>query len=191
LYAAHHRSTISGGLCCTNIPEVKDLFMSFATWGRNCVCKGSANMLSCGSCGHRFDNWLPNYDGIIDHKYVFSEMGYNLQVIDLQGAIGNIQLTKFEEIDKNRKNSKNIIEKILLRYVNGIRGINELDSADICPFGIAFICENKILKTKLVTFLENNLIQTRNYFAGNLLLHPGYEHLDDFRKYTNSKRVLY
>ena len=189
-YPAHHISTGEGGMVCTDIEELKKLFVSFSWWGRDCYCVGSANLLACGTCGNRFDKWLDSYDGIIDHKYVFKTMGYNLKPMDLQGSIGLVQLTRFEEIDKKRKASKLAIESALLRHVKGLKGVHMLDNADTCWFGTPFICESKELKDKLVAFLEDNKIQTRNYFAGNILMHPGYSHLDDLKKYPNANQVL-
>lgn len=65
-----------------------------------------------------------------------------------------------------------------------------LTKSDTCWFGTPFICEDKELKDKLVGFLEANKIQTRNYFAGNILMHPAYKHLDDLKKYPNANKVL-
>ena len=65
-----------------------------------------------------------------------------------------------------------------------------LPKADTCWFGTPFICEDKVLKDKLISFLEENKIQTRNYFAGNILMHPGYKHLDDLNDYPNANKVL-
>ena len=189
-YPAHHISTGEGGMVCTDIAELKKLFVSFSWWGRDCHCVGSANLLSCGTCGNRFDKWLESYDGIIDHKYVFTNMGYNLKPMDLQGSIGLVQIKRFGEIDLNRKNSKKNIESILLKYVEGLKGVDSLSKSDPCWFGTPFICESKTLKDKLVSFLEENKIQTRNYFAGNILLHPAYSHLDDVGLYPNSNQVL-
>jgi len=189
-YPAHHISTGEGGICCTNIADLKKLFTSFSWWGRDCFCVGSANLLSCGTCGNRFDKWLDSYDGIIDHKYVFTNMGYNLKPMDLQGSIGLVQLKKFEEIDRKRKHSKSTIESILLKHVKGLSGVHTHGKSDTCWFGTPFICEDKILKNKLVSFLEENNIQTRNYFAGSILLHPGYKQLDDFNKYPKANTVL-
>lgn len=189
-YPAHHISTGEGGIICTDIEGLKKEFTSFAWWGRDCYCVGSANLLSCGTCGRRFDNWLDDYDGIIDHKYVFRNMGYNLKPMDLQGSIGLVQLDKFEEIDTNRKHSKKVIEQILLKYVSGLTSVKMLSKADTCWFGTPFICEDKTLKNKLVSFLEDNMIQTRNYFAGNILMHPGYSHLGDLEDYPNGNTVL-
>ena len=189
-YPAHHISTGEGGMVCTNIEELKKLFVSISWWGRDCYCVGSANLLSCGTCQNRFGKWLDSYDGIIDHKYVFTNMGYNLKPMDLQGSIGLVQLSKFEEIDRKRKNSKNRIESILVKYVNGLKGVESLDKSDTCWFGTPFICDNKQIKDKLVSFLEENKIQTRNYFAGNILFHPGYSHLGSIEDYPNSNMVL-
>ena len=189
-YPAHHISTGEGGMICTNDEELKKLFVSISWWGRDCYCVGSANLLSCGTCGKRFDRWLESYDGIIDHKYVFSNMGYNLKPLDLQGALGVCQLEKFSEIENNRKRSKETLEKIFIDNIDGLRTPKVLDKSEPCWFGTPFICEEPGLKHKLVTYLEDNKIQTRNYFAGNILLHPGYSFLDDSSKYPEANKVL-
>lgn len=189
-YPAHHISTGEGGMVCTNDDELKKLFVSISWWGRDCYCIGSSNLLSCGTCGNRFDKWLENYDGIIDHKYVFSEMGYNLKPLDLQGAIGLEQLKKLDEIEQKRRVSKNKITDIFLKYIPNLRIPMTLDQADPCWFGTPFICESDGLKHQLVQYLEDNKIQTRNYFAGNILLHPGYSSLGDALLYPESNKVL-
>lgn len=189
-YPAHHISTGEGGMVCTNDDELKKLFVSISWWGRDCYCIGSSNLLSCGTCGNRFDKWLENYDGVIDHKYVFSEMGYNLKPLDLQGAIGLEQLKKLDEIEQKRRVSKNKITDIFLKYIPNLRIPITLDQADPCWFGTPFICEADGLKHQLVQYLEDNKIQTRNYFAGNILLHPGYSSLGDALLYPQSNKVL-
>jgi CDP-6-deoxy-D-xylo-4-hexulose-3-dehydrase len=189
-YPAHHISTGEGGMVCTNDEELKKIMVSLAWWGRDCYCIGSANLLSCGTCGNRFDKWLDSYDGVVDHKYVFSNIGYNLKPLDLQGAIGLAQLDKFDEIEFRRKNSKNILEKIFTENIPGLKGVKSLSKADVSWFGTPFICETAELKHKLVQHLENNKIQTRNYFAGNILMHPGYAFLDDYKKYPEANKVL-
>jgi CDP-6-deoxy-D-xylo-4-hexulose-3-dehydrase len=174
----------------SNIKEIVDIARSFAWWGRDCYCVGSANMLPNGTCGCRFSNWLPEYNGIIDHKYIFQNMGYNLKPLDLQGAIGLVQLGKFDEIHWRRKNSRAMISNIFLKYLDDIKVQDEFLGADVSWFGTGFICPNKEYKNKLVKFLEDNKIQTRNYFAGNILMHPGYKDLDDWRKYPEANKVL-
>jgi CDP-4-dehydro-6-deoxyglucose reductase, E1 len=189
-YPAHHISTGEGGMICTNDDELKALFVSYSWWGRDCYCIGSANLLPCGTCGNRFDKWLENYDGVIDHKYVFSHMGYNLKPLDLQGAIGIVQLEKLDEIETNRRRSKERLTQIFVDNIPGLRAPSKLDKADPCWFGTPFICDEPGLKHRLVEFLEKNKIQTRNYFAGNILLHTGYSFLDDFKNYPEANKVL-
>jgi len=189
-YASHHISTGEGGMIGTNDSGLKKILTSMSWWGRDCDCVGPENLLVCGGCGHRFDKWLDDYNGIVDHKYVFTNMGYNLKPLDLQGAIGIIQLGKFDEIDYNRKISKNTIEKIFLDNISGVRGVKQLAGADVCWFGTPFICDEQGLKHKLVQYLEDNKIQTRNYFTGNVLMHPGYGFLDDYKRYPESNKVL-
>ena len=189
-YPAHHICTGEGGMVCSNIEELKKLFMSLSWWGRDCYCVGNANLLECGVCQHRFDRWLPDYNGIVDHKYVFSEMGYNLKPLDLQGAIGLVQLKKLDTIEHNRRISKNTISTIFTKYIPGISIPKVLEHSDPCWFGTPIICETLELKNKLVQFLEKNKIQTRNYFAGNILMHPGYKFLEDYRLYPEANKVL-
>jgi CDP-6-deoxy-D-xylo-4-hexulose-3-dehydrase len=188
-YAAHHLCTGEGGMVSTNDRGLMKVMMSTAHWGRDCNCIGSENMSLKGSCGHRFDKWLEAYDGIVDHKYVFTNMGYNLKPLDLQGAIGLVQLSKFTEIEARRKRSKSVIEKIVCK-IPGVRGVKILPQAAVCWFGTPFICEEPGLKHKLVAHLEKHLIQTRNYFSGNILMHPGYAFMDDYRNYPEANKVL-
>ena len=189
-YPSHHITTGEGGMVISNNKDIIRIARSIAWWGRDCFCVGSANLISHGSCGNRFDKWLDGYDGIIDHKYVFVNMGYNLKPLDFQGSIGLIQLKKLDEIHERRKNSKRVISELFKKYISGIYIPEELENADTSWFGTPIVCKNKKLKNKLVEYLESNKIQTRNYFAGNILLHPGYKHLDDFSKYPEANKVL-
>jgi CDP-6-deoxy-D-xylo-4-hexulose-3-dehydrase len=109
--------------------------------------------------------------------------------LDLQGAIGIVQLNKFDEIDNLRKINKQRVDSIF-EEVEGTRTITEHEHASASWFGAPIICENKSLKLALVDYLEANRIQTRNYFAGNLLMQPGYKKFGDWRKFPNASRVL-
>src|SRR6185312_14164568 len=189
-YPAHHITTGEGGMVSTDIKAVADLARSISWWGRDCLCVGAANLLPCGTCGNRFDKWLDDFDGVIDHKYVFTNMGYNLKPLDLQGAIGLVQLEKFDEIERHRKRSKATIDLLIRKYISGVRIADQLKKADTSWFGVPLICESQDLKEKLVQFLEDNKIQTRSYFAGNILLHPAFRHLGDYRLYPNANKTL-
>ncbi len=97
-YPAHHITTLQGGMISSNDAELLDIARSMSSWGRDCYCKGAAAMLPNGVCGKRFSRWLPDSDCIVDHKYVYGNMGYNLQPLDMQGAIGLEQLEKIHVI---------------------------------------------------------------------------------------------
>src|ERR1019366_3130282 len=188
-YPAHHICTGEGGMVSSSINGVMENARSFSWWGRDCRCVGAANLLPCGTCGHRFDKWLENYDGIVDHKYVFENMGYNLKPLDIQGAFGLAQLEKFDEIERLRRVNKKRFQELLERYINGIRVVNATPNSDPSWFGVPIVCATSELKDRLVNFLEDNKIQTRNYFAGNILLHKGYEHLGDYKDFPNANKA--
>ncbi len=186
-YPAHHITTIEGGMVSSNIKEIVDIARSFAWWGRDCYCVGPQNLLECGVCGKRFDTWLENYNKVVDHKYVFGQIGYNLKPADLQGAIGSVQLQKFEDVHKKRRANKEKIQKIFESIPN-VRVINERQEAETSWFGVPIVADYD--KAPLVRFLESHKIQTRNYFAGNILMHPAYKHLEDASNYPNASKVL-
>lgn len=189
-YPAHHISTGEGGMVCSNEEELINEVRSISWWGRDCRCVGAANLLACGTCGNRFDKWLEGYNGIIDHKYLFSNMGYNLKPLDLQGAIGIEQLKKIDEIDKKRRANFTRIKDLFEKHVAEVRVASNLEKADPSWFGVPLITDTPDLKEKLQAYCEENRIQTRNYFAGNILLHPGYKHLDEASKYPNANLAL-
>jgi CDP-4-dehydro-6-deoxyglucose reductase, E1 len=189
-YVAHHMSTMEGGMVCSNDKELIETVRSLSWWGRDCHCVGSANLLACGTCGNRFDTHLGEEFGIVDHKYVFTNVGYNLKPLDIQAAIGLEQLKKFDEIERLRRKNFYIFSGLLKKYVNDIDVAWNLPEADPSWFGVPIICSTAEQKNKLVTFLETNKIQTRNYFAGNLLCHPAYRHLADYKEFPNANAAL-
>ena len=188
-YPAHHITTGEGGMISANDEEFTKLCRSIAWWGRDCYCVGAGNLLPCGTCGKRFDTWLDNYDGIVDHRYLFSSMGYNLKPLDLQGALGLAQLEKVDEINRRRNIQKHVIGESITKHMDVCRVIYNLPAAEPAWFGVPIVVEPSY-KNSVQQHFESNKIQTRNYFAGNILLHPGYSHLGDYRQYPNANRVL-
>jgi CDP-6-deoxy-D-xylo-4-hexulose-3-dehydrase len=188
-YPAHHITTMEGGMVSSNNPEIITLARSFAWWGRGCYCVGRQNLLPDGTCKKRFDKWIPDCDDIVDHKYVFENVGYNLKPLDLQGAIGIVQLDKFDEISDLRKKNKERMDSIFSK-VPGVKIIQENDFAETSWFGAPIVCESGSLKRALVSTLEKNRIQTRNYFAGNLLMQPAYREYGNWKEYKNATEVL-
>ena len=188
-YPAHHITTMEGGMVSSDNEEIVTLARSYAWWGRGCYCVGRQNLLPNGTCKKRFDAWIPSCSTIVDHKYVFEKIGYNLKPLDLQGAIGLVQLRKFEEIHNLRRRNKDSIDTFF-GSIPGCKLTKESGNSEVSWFGAPIICDSLDLKRKLVSFLEENRIQTRNYFAGNLLMQPGYKHLGDWTDFPNASRVL-
>jgi CDP-6-deoxy-D-xylo-4-hexulose-3-dehydrase len=190
-YSAHHICCLEGGVVLSDNRELIQMARSFAWWGRECFCVGSSNLLPQGSCGNRFAKWLPEYDGIVDHKYVFTNIGYNLKPLDLQGSVGLVQLDKLDEIHTKRIYNKKYIGNCFNKYLSNLVEIpEELPEAITSWFGTPVICKTKDIKGKLVKYIENKKIQTRNYFAGNILLHEGYKHLGGYKDYPKANEVL-
>jgi CDP-6-deoxy-D-xylo-4-hexulose-3-dehydrase len=78
----------------------------------------------------------------------------------------------------------------MLSTINGISFPTSYDDADVSWFGVPIICDSYAIKSHLVSYFEQNGIQTRNYFAGNILLHPAYRHLDNWKNYPLSNNIL-
>jgi CDP-6-deoxy-D-xylo-4-hexulose-3-dehydrase len=188
-YPAHHITTMEGGMVSSKNEEIVKLARSFAWWGRGCYCVGRQNLLPDGTCKKRFDRWIPDCDDVVDHKYVFDNVGYNLKPLDLQGAIGIVQLDKVDEIENLRGQNKVKMDQIFSR-VKGVEAILEHKEAQTSWFGAPYVCDSSNLKRSLVAHLEKNRVQTRNYFAGNLLLQPAYRKYGNWRDYPNASQVL-
>ena len=189
-YPSHHITTGEGGMVSSNNRDIINTARSIAWWGRDCYCVGAKNLLPNGTCGKRFSQWLNDQDTVIDHKYVFVNMGYNLKPLDLQGSIGLAQLDKFDEIHQKRKDSKKRIQNLFENFVKDIFIPDELEHAETSWFGTPVVCDDKREKTLLVKYLEKNMIQTRPFFAGNILVHEGYRHLGNYREYVNANQIL-
>ena len=180
-YPAHHMTMGEGGYVATDDANQDVILRSFREWGRGCYCVGpEANKLKCGTCGKRFNNWietLPNE--IFDHKYVYDEIGYNLKPIELQCAMGLEQLKKLPEIHSLRRRNYKLLFNIYSKYEEFFHLPKAQAKSD--PSWFAFpltIRQNApFSRTDIVDFLEENLIQTRPYFAGNIMLQPAYSHL--------------
>ena len=98
-YPAHHITTGEGGAICTNDPLLAQIVRSFRDWGRDCYCGGGEN----NTCGKRFSQSLGELPYGYDHKYVYSEIGYNLKMTDIQAAIGCAQIDKLSDFCNKRK----------------------------------------------------------------------------------------
>jgi CDP-6-deoxy-D-xylo-4-hexulose-3-dehydrase len=190
-FPAHHMTTGEGGMVCSNDGDLMMLAQGLTWWGRDCYCVGVANSLPCGTCKMRFSKWLERdgVDVVLDHKFVFTNMGYNLKPLDLQGAIGLAQLEKIDEIAAKRRTTKKTLAAAFKR-LSCVRVASTLPNCDPCWFGVPVICKSDDIKAEFVAYLEGNKIQTRSYFAGNILRHPAYKHLGTASDFPNADLAL-
>lgn len=182
-YPAHHITMGEGGFVSCNTKDQEIILRSLREWGRGCYCVGpKANTLKCGTCKNRFSNWIPSLpDEIFDHKYVYDEIGYNLKPIELQGSIGLRQIEKLDEIKRLRVRNYNLLFEIYEKYEEYFHIPRKTDYSDPSWFAFPLTIRKgaPFTRTELVDFLEDKKIQTRPYFAGNIMLQPAYSHLMD------------
>ena len=173
-YPAHHMTMGEGGAVLTSNPRLKKIAESFRDWGRDCWCPPGKD----DTCGKRFDQQFADLPEGYDHKYVYSHVGYNLKVSDMQAAIGCSQLNKLPGfIEKRNKNTKTLIRLIkekIPNYNDYLMLPTEIEGAQASWFGFAITLKQGKRKD-LVTFLEKNKIGTRLLFAGNLIRQPLYK----------------
>jgi CDP-6-deoxy-D-xylo-4-hexulose-3-dehydrase len=185
-YPAHHMTMGEGGYVATDDAKQDVILRSFREWGRGCYCVGpEANKLKCGTCNKRFNNWIPTLpDEIFDHKYVYDEIGYNLKPIEMQCAMGLVQLEKLDEIHTLRRRNYQLLFNIYEKYEQffHLPRAQEHSNPSWFAFPLTIRRDAPFSRTDIVDYLEENLIQTRPYFAGNIMLQPAYSHLMDPQK---------
>lgn len=177
-YPAHHITMGEGGIVTVNSDKLERIVRSIRDWGRGCYCKGKDNLSEHGKCNCRFNNWLPNMPKHeFDHKYVYEEIGYNLKPIELQASMGLAQLEKLDEIIGLRKRNHTLLLNIFSKYEDYFILPKAQENSDVSWFAFALTIKDnkKFTRTEFCQFLERNKIQTRPYFAGNLMLQPAYK----------------
>lgn len=177
-YPPHHLTTGEGGAVYTSDPLLKKILLSMRDWGRECFCESGVD----NTCGARFSKQCGELPYGYDHKYVYSHFGFNLKATDLQAAIGVAQLEKIESFSaKRRENHARLCE--LLQGVRGLSVIGARDEASPSWFGCLMMVDSAQRRVALVQHLESKGIQTRALFAGNIIKHPCFTHLENGRDY--------
>jgi len=174
-YPAHHITMGEGGCVVTNNEELARIARSFRDWGRDCYCSGGEN----NTCGKRFSQQFGSLPMGYDHKYVYSHIGYNLKITDLQAAIGCAQLKKLNNfIERRKKNFKRLL-KIFKPYEDRLILPQASPNTEPSWFGFPITVREDagFTRNELTRFLEYNRIETRNLFSGNLLRHPAFENI--------------
>jgi CDP-4-dehydro-6-deoxyglucose reductase, E1 len=175
-YPAHHITMGEGGAVMCHRGKLKVLAESFRDWGRDCWCEpGKEN-----TCGKRFDQQFGDLPHGYDHKYVYSHIGFNLKLTDMQAAIGLAQLDKLDGfIEARRRNFARLMD-----------GLSDLDEVFLLPeatpnsdpswfgFPLAVRREAPVQRNEVIRALESRGIATRLLFGGNLLRQPAYRDIE-------------
>jgi CDP-6-deoxy-D-xylo-4-hexulose-3-dehydrase len=171
-YPAHHITMGEGGAVVTNDDELKRLIASFRDWGRDCCCPPGRD----NTCHKRFDRQFGDLPNGYDHKYIYSHMGYNLKITDMQAAVGLAQLKKAPDFIKQRKRNFNILYESLTQLEEFFILPRPTPKSDPCWFGfpLAIRREAPFSRENLLRYLDHRRIGTRLLFGGNLTCQPAY-----------------
>jgi CDP-6-deoxy-D-xylo-4-hexulose-3-dehydrase len=174
-YPPHHITMGEGGALVTNDLQLKKLILSFRDWGRDCWCEPGRD----NTCGKRFGWQLGTLPFGYDHKYIYSHMGYNLKVTDMQAAVGVSQLKKLPSfIEARKRNWK--------RFYDGLKQYEEYfvlpratEGSDPSWFGFVLTIKEgaSFSRNEITNYLERNGIATRLVFSGNMTRHPSFQNV--------------
>lgn len=178
-YPPHHMTTGEGGAVLVNDAALLKPVESFRDWGRDCWCDPGID----NTCGKRFGWQLGDLPEGYDHKYVYSHLGFNLKMTDMQAAVGVRQLEKLDGFVAARRGNWAFFREAL----------GDLEEFFVLPeptrgsepswFGFLMSVRDDapFTRRELVDHLEAGKIQTRMLFAGNLIRQPALTRLRDDR----------
>lgn len=171
-YPAHQITTGEGGAVLTDSDILRKLAESFRDWGRDCWCKPGCD----NTCGKRFKWKLGELPYGYDHKYIYSNIGYNLKATDMQAALGVSQLKKLPLFVKARRENFSFYRELFGKYAGFFRIPEVLPGAEPSPFGylIDIRGDAPFGRSEFVGHLEKNGIATRMLFCGNVVRQPAF-----------------
>lgn len=171
-YPAHHITMGEGGCVLTGEPRLRTLIESFRDWGRDCWCATGKD----NTCGKRFNWQLGELPHGYDHKYIYSHVGYNLKVTDMQAAVGVAQLKKLPRFIETRKRNFRLLSEGLASLEEFLILPEATPGSDPSWFGFVITVRPgaPFGRRELVQHLEARKIGTRQLFGGNLLRQPAY-----------------
>jgi CDP-6-deoxy-D-xylo-4-hexulose-3-dehydrase len=171
-FPAHQITTGEGGAILTNNALLYRLINQFRDWGRDCWCKPGED----NTCHKRFSWRFPGLPEDYDHKYVFSEVGYNMKMTEMQAAIGIEQLKKLPLFVKKRRENFTKLLQSFKKHNSFFYQIKLEDQVLFSPFGYVFLIKESagFSRKEMIQYLEERGIATRVIFGGNLLRQPAY-----------------
>jgi CDP-6-deoxy-D-xylo-4-hexulose-3-dehydrase len=161
-----------GGAIFTNNNRIKRVVESFRDWGRDCYCEPGVE----NTCKKRFEWQLGKLPFGYDHKYIYSHIGFNMKITDMQAACGLGQLKSLTNFIEKRKSNVNFLKKQLSELQDEILLPEAEINSDPSWFGfpITIKKDSKFKRTEIINKLTENKIGTRLLFAGNLTKQPAY-----------------
>jgi len=179
-YPAHHMTMGEGGAILTNNLKLNQILKSFRDWGRDCWCPSGQD----NTCKKRYEWQLGTLPQGYDHKYTYSEFGYNLKITDLQAAIGVAQLKKLPQFIKKRVENHQKLYKRLKPHKDKIILPEAQKNSIPSWFGFLITLKDEYEKsrTEILKYLESKKIQTRLLFAGNIVRQPVFDEMRNNKK---------
>lgn len=189
-YPAHHMTMGEGGAVLTSSPVLKRIVESLRDWGRDCWCDPGKD----NTCRKRYDWQMGELPGGYDHKYIYSHIGYNLKVTDMQAAIGLAQLDKLSGFVEQRKQNFQFLKQALAPLAGELILPEATPGSEPSWFGFPLTVRGsaRLSRNELVRKLEEHKIGTRLLFAGNLLRQPAYKDITSRKigELPNSDRIM-
>ena len=175
-YPAHHMTMGEGGAVFMNNPELKVIAESFRDWGRDCYCAPGCD----NTCGCRFEQKHGDLPFGYDHKYVYSHLGYNLKITDMQAACGLAQLEKLDYFIQRRRENYSYLRSRLESVCEFLELPEATPNSNPSWFGFPLTLkpEAGVTRVELTRFLDDNKIGSRLLFAGNLLKQPYFKDIE-------------
>lgn len=168
-YPAHHITTAEGGVVLTNNAWLNKIAKSIRDWGRDCWCPTGKD----NTCGKRFAWKLGDLPFGYDHKYIYSETGFNLKMTDLQASIGCAQIEKLEHFIEKRKSNFTYLYNKLKEFEDKLILPKATENSDPSWFGFIITIKDKSIdRTEFLKYLNEKGVATRLLFAGNITKQP-------------------
>jgi CDP-6-deoxy-D-xylo-4-hexulose-3-dehydrase len=169
-YPAHHITMGEGGAVFTNHSDLAQIAMSLRDWGRDCYCPPGQD----NTCGQRFCWKLGELPEGYDHKYIYSHLGYNLKITDMQAACALAQLDRLDGFIEARRNNFRFLRERLATCDAFLHFPSATAGSVPSWFGFPLILRDtaQAERVDLVRFLEQRRIGTRLLFGGNLVRQP-------------------
>jgi len=194
-YPPHHMTMGEGGAVYTDNDDLAAILLSMRDWGRDCSCPSGKD----NACGKRFTQQFGTLPLGYDHKYVYSEFGYNFKATDMQAAIGVAQLEKLPEFTAARRYNYARLRELLTPIEDVLIMPEATPGSDPSWFGFLMTVREgaPVTRGALVAALEAGKVQTRMLFAGNMTRQPVFDGMrasgEGFRivgELTNTDRIM-